>query len=132
MAVVAARDYYDMGHDAGELAVRVMRGEKPAAIPLKQATTSRLLLESRRSTVICGVKFPDDVLEAGGAEGDRRRVVDEFTSFNEIMDIKVEQHESLTELLVRRSSGQHLEPDHPRSGDRRNVLLAGRIACCSI
>lgn len=59
---VVARDYYDMGHDAGELAVRVMRGEKPAAIPLKQATTSRLLL-NRDAARHCGVSFPADVLK---------------------------------------------------------------------
>jgi ABC-type uncharacterized transport system substrate-binding protein len=59
---VVARDYYDMGHDAGELAVRVMRGEKPAVIPLKQATTSRLLL-NRDAARRCGVKFPDEVLK---------------------------------------------------------------------
>lgn len=61
MAVVA-RDYYDMGHDAGELAARVMRGEKPAAIPLKRATKSRLLL-NRDAAKHCGVTFPDDVVK---------------------------------------------------------------------
>jgi ABC-type uncharacterized transport system substrate-binding protein len=59
---VVARDYYDMGHDAGELAVRVMRGEKPAVIPLKQATSSRLLL-NRNAARHCGVKFPEEVVK---------------------------------------------------------------------
>lgn len=61
MAVVA-RDYYDMGHDAGELAARVMRGEKPGAIPLQRATNSRLLL-NRDAAKHCGVKLPDDVVK---------------------------------------------------------------------
>ncbi|MBI3866451.1 MAG: ABC transporter substrate-binding protein [Planctomycetia bacterium] len=59
---VVARDYYDMGHDAGGLAVRVMRGEKPADIPLKQAVTSRLLL-NRDAAHRCGVKLPEDVVK---------------------------------------------------------------------
>src|SRR5262249_42599578 len=37
-----ARDYYDMGHSAGELAARVIRGERPAEIPFRPMTTSRL------------------------------------------------------------------------------------------
>jgi putative ABC transport system substrate-binding protein len=61
MAVVA-RDYYDMGHDAGELAARVMRGEKPGAIPLKWATKSRLLL-NRDAAKHCGVRLPEDVVK---------------------------------------------------------------------
>ncbi len=59
---VVARDYYDMGHDAGKLAVRVMRGEKPAVIPFQRVTTSRLLL-NRDAAKLCGVKLPDDVVE---------------------------------------------------------------------
>jgi len=58
---VVARDYYDMGHDAGELAVRVMRGEKPGAIPFRPSTTSRLLF-NRDAAKLCGVKLPEDVL----------------------------------------------------------------------
>lgn len=60
MAVIA-RDYYDMGHDAGKLAVRVMRGEKPAAIPLQRATKSRLLL-NRAAAKQCGVELPADIV----------------------------------------------------------------------
>lgn len=61
MAIVA-RDYYDMGHDAGELAVRVMQGEKPGEIGLKRATQSRLLL-NRDAAKHCGVHLPEDVVK---------------------------------------------------------------------
>jgi ABC-type uncharacterized transport system substrate-binding protein len=59
---IVARDYYDMGHDAGQLAARVMRGEKPATIGLKRATQSRLLL-NRDAAKHCGVHLPEDVIK---------------------------------------------------------------------
>jgi ABC-type uncharacterized transport system substrate-binding protein len=59
---VVARDYYDMGHDAGQLAVRVMRGERPGTIGLKRATASRLLL-NRDAARHCGVHLPEDLIQ---------------------------------------------------------------------
>ncbi len=59
---VVARDYYDMGHAAGNLAARVMRGEKPGAIPFHQMTDSRLLL-NRDAAKQCRVSFPDDLVQ---------------------------------------------------------------------
>jgi len=59
---IVARDYYDMGHDAGRLAARVMRGEKPGSIQLKRATESRLLL-NRDAAKHCGVHLPEDVIK---------------------------------------------------------------------
>lgn len=67
MAVVA-RDYYDMGHDAGKLAARVIRGEKPGQIPLQPATRSRRLFNldvARR----CGVQLPEALLKTGEQVG---------------------------------------------------------------
>lgn len=61
MAVVA-RDYYDMGHDAGGLAARVIRGERPGDIPLKPGTKSRLLL-NRGAAEHAGVKLPQSVID---------------------------------------------------------------------
>ncbi len=59
---VVARDYYDMGHAAGGLAVRVMRGEKPGSIPFHRMTESRLLL-NRGAAKQCGVSLPEDVVK---------------------------------------------------------------------
>jgi ABC-type uncharacterized transport system substrate-binding protein len=42
--VVLTRDYFDMGHESGRLAARVMRGEDPSAIPLQQSRRNRLLI----------------------------------------------------------------------------------------
>ena len=58
---VVARDYYDMGRDAGDLAARVMRGEKPQSLPLKQITKSHLML-NRDAARKYGVKFSDELL----------------------------------------------------------------------
>lgn len=62
MAVIA-RDYYDMGHDAGELAVRVMRGEKPGQIPLRAATKSSRLF-NLDAAKRCGITLPDALLKS--------------------------------------------------------------------
>jgi ABC-type uncharacterized transport system substrate-binding protein len=43
-ALVAARDYFDGGRDAGLMAARIMRGERPADIPFKPLVTTRLLI----------------------------------------------------------------------------------------
>ena len=43
-AVVVARDYFDAGRRAAALAVRIMRGESPAAIPFEPLDTERLLV----------------------------------------------------------------------------------------
>lgn len=50
-AVVVARDYFDGGREAGLLAARIMRGERPAAIPFRPLRTMRLLvnLEAARA-----------------------------------------------------------------------------------
>jgi ABC-type uncharacterized transport system substrate-binding protein len=42
--VVLARDYYDGGREAGSMAARIIRGERPAAIPFKPLRTMQLLV----------------------------------------------------------------------------------------
>ncbi len=61
--VVLARDYFDMGHSAGGLAARVIRGESPAKIPLSAMKKNRLLinLEAARE---CGVTIPPELVKA--------------------------------------------------------------------
>jgi ABC-type uncharacterized transport system substrate-binding protein len=62
-AVVAlARDYYDMGHAGGELAARIIRGEKVAGIPFHPVTRTRLYL-NRESAKQCGIELKHDLLQ---------------------------------------------------------------------
>jgi putative ABC transport system substrate-binding protein len=63
-AVLAlARDYHDMGRDAGELAARVIRGESPANIPLKQSTRSKLVINLDAAKSL-GLTIPSDLIKA--------------------------------------------------------------------
>ncbi len=61
--VVLTRDYHDMGHDSGLIAARVMRGEKPAAIPLHQSTKNRLLI-NREAATAAGFTLPESLLKS--------------------------------------------------------------------
>lgn len=61
--VVLTRDYHDMGIDSGRIAVRVMRGEKPVAIPLHQSRSNRLVLNATAAKG-AGLTFPDSLLKA--------------------------------------------------------------------
>ena len=61
--VVLTRDYRDMGIDSGQIAARVMRGEKPAAIPLHQSRKNRLLL-NKSAAKAAGLTFPDTLLKS--------------------------------------------------------------------
>jgi ABC-type uncharacterized transport system substrate-binding protein len=60
--VTLARDYYDMGHDAGGLAARVMRGESPKDIPFRPSTQNKYIynLDSARN---CGLTIPEELLK---------------------------------------------------------------------
>jgi ABC-type uncharacterized transport system substrate-binding protein len=58
---VVARDYYDMGRDAGELAAAVMRGASPGKLPWKQSKRTRLML-NRAAAARHGIVFPARVL----------------------------------------------------------------------
>jgi ABC-type uncharacterized transport system substrate-binding protein len=61
--VALARDYYEMGHSAGLLAARVLRGEPPARIPFDRAKVNKLIvnLESAKQ---CGLELPPDFVKS--------------------------------------------------------------------
>lgn len=61
-ALTVARDYEDAAEEAGGVAARVIRGEKPADIPLRCYTATRLIvnLSAARS---CNLNVPPGLLE---------------------------------------------------------------------
>jgi len=71
-AVVTARDYYDGGHEAGLMAARILRGERPAAIPFVPLRATRILVNpgaARKS----GLELPAALLaKASEIVGDSR------------------------------------------------------------
>ena len=64
-------DFFDMGHKAGEIAVRVKAGENPAKIPIQYMSKVRMHL-NLDAAAKQGIKFSDEVLrkadEVAGAE----------------------------------------------------------------
>lgn len=61
--VVLTRDYHDMGHDSGQIAARVMRGEKPSSIPLHQSRKNKLLVNREAANAV-GVALPETLLKS--------------------------------------------------------------------
>ncbi|MCI0413894.1 ABC transporter substrate-binding protein [bacterium] len=61
-SIVVARDYYDGGLDAAEIATRIMRGESPAKIPFQPLRTTRLLV-NQKAAAQCGLKIPETILK---------------------------------------------------------------------
>ncbi len=61
--VVLTRDYHDMGHDSGQIAARVMRGEKPAAIPLQQSRKNKLFV-NQSAAQAAGLTLPESLLKS--------------------------------------------------------------------
>ncbi len=59
--VVAARDYYDGGREAGSMAARIMRGERPAAIPFRPLRTTQLLVNLAAARQI-GLTLPSPLV----------------------------------------------------------------------
>ena len=57
----AGFDWYEIGLDTGAIAARVLDGEKPGDIPVKQATSISLSLNARTARAI-GVPLPADLL----------------------------------------------------------------------
>ena len=55
-------DFFDMGHKAGEMAIRVKNGERPADIPIQYMNKVKLYLNLNAASKQ-GVTFPEDVLE---------------------------------------------------------------------
>ena len=60
-AVVVARDYFDGGREAGLLAARIMRGERPAAIPFQPLRTMKLLVNLEAARAV-GLTVPAPVV----------------------------------------------------------------------
>ncbi len=61
-SVVLARDYYDGGLEAAEIAVRIMRGENPAKIPFQPLRTTRLLV-NKKAAAHCGLRIPESIIK---------------------------------------------------------------------
>jgi len=59
--VVVARDYYEGGKAAGQLAARVMRGESPASIPLEPMTKNKTIVNLAAARA-AGLTIPEAVL----------------------------------------------------------------------
>jgi ABC-type uncharacterized transport system substrate-binding protein len=60
-AAVVARDYYDAGRETALVAARVVRGEKPAAIPLAPFEKNRLIVNLPAARA-CGLMVPQSVI----------------------------------------------------------------------
>jgi ABC-type uncharacterized transport system substrate-binding protein len=63
---VVSRDYYDGGRQAAALAVRVLRGEQPAALPIQPLATTRLLLDQKAADGL-GLAIPEAVRRRAAA-----------------------------------------------------------------
>jgi ABC-type uncharacterized transport system substrate-binding protein len=61
-AVVLSRDYFDGGHEAGLMAARIMRGQRPAAIPFAPLQKTRLLVNPSAARAL-GMTIPASVLK---------------------------------------------------------------------
>jgi ABC-type uncharacterized transport system substrate-binding protein len=60
-AAVVARDYYDGGIEAAQLAVRVMRGESPGSIPLQLLRKNKIILNLAAAQAV-GLAIPESLL----------------------------------------------------------------------
>ena len=61
-SLVVARDYRDSGRQAAALAVRVMRGERPAALPFQTTARTRLIVNLDAARRI-GLSFPTAIID---------------------------------------------------------------------
>jgi len=61
-AVTLARDYHDAGRAAGLVAVRIIRGESPARIPIQSFTKTTLII-NRKAARAVGLDIPQSVLK---------------------------------------------------------------------
>lgn len=55
-------NYFDVGRQTGEVVVRVLKGEKPADIPVRVASGTNLVI-NKSAAVKMGVTFPEAVLK---------------------------------------------------------------------
>jgi ABC-type uncharacterized transport system substrate-binding protein len=58
---VVARDYYDGGVEAAHLAFRVMRGERPATIPIQPLRKNKIILNMAAARAI-GLTIPESIV----------------------------------------------------------------------
>jgi ABC-type uncharacterized transport system substrate-binding protein len=58
---VVARDYYDAGVEAARLAVRVMRGENPASLPIQLVSKNKTVLNLTAARGV-GLTIPESIL----------------------------------------------------------------------
>jgi ABC-type uncharacterized transport system substrate-binding protein len=61
-AVTLARDYYDVGRAAGLVAVRIIRGESPARIPIQSFSKTNLII-NRAAARAVGLNIPQSVMK---------------------------------------------------------------------
>ena len=59
---VVARDYYDGGIETAQLAVRVMRGESPASIPIQPLIKNKIVLNLATARAI-GLTIPQSIVQ---------------------------------------------------------------------
>ena len=57
-AVVVARDYYDGGRDAGAMAARIIRGERPASMPFQPLRKTKIII-NQDAVRGMGLTIPD-------------------------------------------------------------------------
>ena len=57
-----ARDYYDAGRAAALMAVRILRGESPARIPIQSFTKTTLMI-NRAAARAVGLNIPQSVMK---------------------------------------------------------------------
>jgi putative ABC transport system substrate-binding protein len=58
---VVARDYYDGGKEAAQLAVRIMRGESPASIPFQPLSKNKTIVNLAAARG-AGLAIPETLL----------------------------------------------------------------------
>jgi ABC-type uncharacterized transport system substrate-binding protein len=59
---VVARDYYDGGKEAAQVAARVMRGESPASIPFQPLSKSKIIVNLAAARAV-GLAIPGTLLK---------------------------------------------------------------------
>ncbi len=63
--IVIGRDYHDTGVSTARIAVRIMRGEKPGAIPFSPVNKSVLMINPAAAQAI-GLRLPPELLKRAG------------------------------------------------------------------
>ncbi len=61
-AVVLAKDYYDFGYEAAQLAYRVMRGENPKYMPFVGLDANKLIINLQAAR-LSGLQIPGDLID---------------------------------------------------------------------